>query len=123
MTAQQQAQQLSADTRATLGRMRAALTGTSSATLGGGQPDDPARRRWFGWDMPTMADAVGSPLLPIVLVAQVRPGDPPLPQPEPVSVDFPNDHLQYALTWYGLAAALAAVYLASSLRKPDGASP
>jgi hypothetical protein len=37
-TAQQQAQQLSADTRATLGRMRAALTGTPRATLGGGQP-------------------------------------------------------------------------------------
>jgi surfeit locus 1 family protein len=24
-------------------------------------------------------------------------------------VDLPNNHLQYALTWYGLAAALAAV--------------
>ena len=85
--------------------------------------DDPSRRRWFGWDLPTMAQAVGQPLLPIVLVAQGRPGDPPLPQPEPVSVDFPNDHLQYALTWYGLAAALAVVYLVSSFRKPDGALP
>jgi len=85
--------------------------------------DDPARRRWFGWDLPAMADAVGRPLLPIVLVAQSRPGDPPLPQPEAVSVDFPNDHLQYALTWYGLAVALAAVYLVSSFSKPDDGAP
>jgi surfeit locus 1 family protein len=24
---------------------------------------------------------------------------------------FPNDHLQYAITWYGLAAALLAVFV------------
>jgi surfeit locus 1 family protein len=27
-------------------------------------------------------------------------------------VDLPNDHLQYAITWFGLALALFVVYLA-----------
>lgn len=32
---------------------------------------------------------------------------------------FSNRHLEYALTWYGLAGALIAVWLAFSLKKPD----
>jgi len=32
-------------------------------------------------------------------------------------IDLPNNHLQYAVTWYGLAAALAGVYLAMLLRR------
>jgi surfeit locus 1 family protein len=32
-------------------------------------------------------------------------------------VEFPNRHLEYALTWFGLAGALIAVYLAFSLRR------
>jgi surfeit locus 1 family protein len=32
-------------------------------------------------------------------------------------VTFPNRHLEYALTWYGLAAALAGVYFAFSFRR------
>lgn len=34
--------------------------------------------------------------------------------------DFPNRHLEYALTWFGLAAALIGVYLAFSLRRGAG---
>jgi surfeit locus 1 family protein len=33
-------------------------------------------------------------------------------KPAPLPVDIPNDHLQYALTWFGLAGALLAVYAA-----------
>jgi len=33
-------------------------------------------------------------------------------------IDLPNSHLQYAMTWYGLAAALAAV-LILRLRRPS----
>jgi len=32
-------------------------------------------------------------------------------------IDLPNSHLQYAMTWYGLAAALAGV-LILRLRRP-----
>jgi surfeit locus 1 family protein len=34
-------------------------------------------------------------------------------------LEFSNRHLEYALTWYGLAGALIAVWLAFSLKKPD----
>jgi surfeit locus 1 family protein len=32
------------------------------------------------------------------------------PRPGPIRPNLPNNHLQYALTWYGLAAVLAAVF-------------
>lgn len=44
-----------------------------------------------------------------------------LPRPTAGAVDIPNRHLEYALTWYGLALTLAGVYLAfaiSRLRDP-----
>jgi surfeit locus 1 family protein len=31
-------------------------------------------------------------------------------------VDIPNNHLQYALTWFGLALTLAGVYLVYHVR-------
>jgi len=34
-----------------------------------------------------------------------------LPQAGETLMSFPNDHLQYAITWYGLAAALLAVFV------------
>ena len=33
------------------------------------------------------------------------------PKPAPVPLDIPNNHLQYAITWFGLALALAGVYI------------
>ena len=33
-----------------------------------------------------------------------------LPQPGRLKVALPDNHLQYALTWYGLAAILAGVF-------------
>jgi surfeit locus 1 family protein len=35
-----------------------------------------------------------------------------LPKPGKIQVALPNNHLQYAITWFGLALALAGVYLA-----------
>ncbi|MGA0602207.1 SURF1 family protein [Caulobacter sp. KR2-114] len=35
----------------------------------------------------------------------------------PLPIDIPNRHLEYALTWFGLAAALAGVYAALLFRK------
>jgi surfeit locus 1 family protein len=35
-------------------------------------------------------------------------------------ISLPNNHLQYAITWYGLAAALAGVWAVMSFRrKPE----
>ncbi|BAI71872.1 surfeit locus protein 1 [Azospirillum sp. B510] len=34
-------------------------------------------------------------------------------------VELPNNHLQYALTWYGLAATLAGIYVLSQRKRAD----
>jgi surfeit locus 1 family protein len=40
--------------------------------------------------------------------------------PAPLPEDIPNNHLAYALTWFGLAAALAGVYLARLFTRGAG---
>ncbi len=42
---------------------------------------------------------------------------PGLPKPGPLSIKLRNDHLGYALTWFGLAAALVAVFAAWATRE------
>lgn len=39
------------------------------------------------------------------------------PRPGPLTVKLRNDHLGYAITWFGLAASLAAVFLAWAARE------
>ncbi len=38
-----------------------------------------------------------------------------LPQPGKLVVSLPDNHLQYALTWFGLAAVLAGSFIAWAL--------
>ena len=45
--------------------------------------------------------------------APVGPG----PVPAPIPANIPNRHFEYALTWFGLAAALIGVYAAMLLRR------
>lgn len=85
--------------------------------------DQPQTRRWFAWDLAAMEQALGIPLLPIVLVLEESEGPAGLPRAEQVRVDFRNDHLGYAITWYGLAAALLAVYLLFSFTNPAEPKP
>ena len=40
-----------------------------------------------------------------------------LPRPGPLSVKLRNDHLGYALTWFGLAAALVIIFALFALRQ------
>ena len=74
-----------------------------------GVSDDLATRQFFTLDPAHIAKALNFPPgAPFTLVAlgSAQPGDPApatsLPRP-------PNNHLSYALTWYGLAAGLAVV--------------
>lgn len=63
-----------------------------------------AERLWFARDVPSLAAALGT--RPVMLVLDAQPGASPTdwPKPMPVSVDLPNDHLGYAVTWFSLAA-------------------
>lgn len=67
-------------------------------------PDnDPAKNTWYARDLGPMAEILKTePLL--VITRQLSPADTGV-TPLPVDTSgIPNDHLQYALTWYSLAA-------------------
>jgi surfeit locus 1 family protein len=75
--------------------------------------DDPARNLWFTRDPVGMAAAKGvdPKMLAPFYVEQEAPMPPGgLPQPGKLVVVLSDNHLQYALTWFGLAAVLAAVF-------------
>ncbi len=59
---------------------------------------------WFARDVDLMARALGTEPLMIVVSAS---DDPDAPMPLPVGVNIPNDHLQYAITWFSLAVIWA----------------
>lgn len=68
---------------------------------------------WFARDIEAMANELGT--LPILIVAsQVSPSQKAV-SPLPIdSSSIPNDHLQYAITWFSLAAVwiiMSAVFL------------
>ena len=71
-------------------------------------------QRWFTRDVAAMAATLKAPdPAPVFLMAETSTN----PEwkalvPAPVPKDIPNRHLEYALTWYGLAAALLGVYAA-----------
>lgn len=65
---------------------------------------------WFARDVPAMAETLGAE--PVLIVARSLPDDDPAVTPLPVDTSrIPNDHLQYAVTWFSLAA----IWLAMSL--------
>ncbi|HYE00656.1 MAG TPA: SURF1 family protein [Alphaproteobacteria bacterium] len=86
------------------------------------QPDNrPDANQWFWLDIPAMAAAAGVPdALPVLVQAAPPAGAvadrAALPVPRVPRPELSNNHLQYALTWYGLAAALVAVYVVFHLR-------
>lgn len=85
-------------------------------------PNDVGGDHWYWRDHPAMAKALGAgPPAPQVLMAETATNpDWKALVPAPVPADIPNRHLEYALTWFGLAAALAGVYAALLWRKWKG---
>lgn len=75
-------------------------------------PDqDAAKRLWFSRDHRAMAQALGwgdvAPFY-IDLEAPVPPSG--IPKPGPLHVHLKDDHLQYAITWFGLALVVAIAF-------------
>jgi len=74
--------------------------------------DDPARNVWMVRDPLVMGTQLGlGPVAPFIVEAEPGPMSGPWPRAGRTRVDLPNNHLDYALTWFGLAAALIAIYL------------
>ena len=86
-------------------------------------PDnDPAKNTWYWYDLDAMAAAAlapgKSPVVPFIVDAEVDPGLPGgFPKGGVTRLELPNRHLEYALTWYGLAAALVAVFAAFAVTR------
>lgn len=76
---------------------------------------DQVKNIWFARDVDMMATALQTE--PVLVVAkQTSFNDAPV-SPLPVDTDaIPNDHLQYAITWFSLAAIWIAMSLAFILR-------
>lgn len=67
---------------------------------------------WFSMDLPAMAASLHlDHVLPIYVDADATPVPGGYPQGGQANTDLPNDHLQYALTWYGLAVVCLIYYL------------
>ncbi len=74
--------------------------------------DDPKKNIWFLRDSKSIADfkkwATAAPFY----IDQEEPVPAAgWPKPGKLEVRLPDDHLQYAITWFGLALALAGVYV------------
>ncbi len=80
-------------------------------------PNTPGR--WYTRDVAGMAAVLKAARpAPLVIMAETATN----PEfkgliPAPIPADIPNRHLEYALTWYGLAAALLGVYAAMLFRR------
>jgi surfeit locus 1 family protein len=77
---------------------------------------------WYTRDTPAMAAALKAARpAPVTLFAETSSNpDWKALTPAPLPTEIPNNHLGYAITWYGLAAALAGVYAALLFKRRKG---
>lgn len=83
-------------------------------------PDNrPAENQWFSRDIAAMAATLGADDPAPVFLLTETPTNPEFPDltPAPLPGEIANRHLEYALTWFGLAGALIAVYAAMLWRR------
>jgi len=80
--------------------------------------NDPVGNQWFWWDIPAMQKAAGMKEGAAPIIVQSL-GNESGFQAAPPKVELHNNHLGYAITWFGLALALAGVATAFMLKKPD----
>lgn len=88
------------------------VTGLLRPTEAGGgllQSNQPGADRWYSRDVRAMAQARGvGAVVPVFVDAQMEKGAPvpgaAAPVPGLTQIQFPDNHLTYALTWFALAA-------------------
>jgi cytochrome oxidase assembly protein ShyY1 len=111
-TMQDRAQQDRAVTRLVIGTP-ATLTGylrfpESAGTLT--PPENMAKRLWFTRDHLAMARTLGwgggNAIAPFYIDLETPVPESGIPKPGPLTVHLKDDHLQYAITWFGLAGVI-----------------
>jgi surfeit locus 1 family protein len=69
---------------------------------------------WFWVDLPAMARSDGlDDVAPFYIDADAAPNPGGWPQGGTTPLALPNNHLQYAITWFALAAGMITVYIVS----------
>jgi cytochrome oxidase assembly protein ShyY1 len=72
------------------------------------------KRLWFARDTPAMARQLGwdqgSRVAPFYIDLESPVPESGIPKPGPLEVHLKDDHLQYAITWFGLAGAVAIAF-------------
>jgi surfeit locus 1 family protein len=75
--------------------------------------DDPARNTWFARDPQAIAKVRNlDRVAPFYVEADATPNPGGWPKGGLNKLDLPNNHLQYAVTWYGIALTLVGVFAA-----------
>ena len=81
---------------------------------GGGflRDNDPAADRWYSRDVAAIARSRGVKAIPDYFIdAQASPSRQAYPVGGLTVVRFPNNHLQYAITWFALATMTLGAYV------------
>lgn len=78
--------------------------------------NDPVANRWFWRDVPgliaSLPPDIGSKSAPFIIEAEAGPVPGHWPRAGVTLLNIPNRHLEYALTWFALAATLLIVFAA-----------
>jgi surfeit locus 1 family protein len=73
--------------------------------------DDLAKRLWFTRDQRAMAQALNwGDVAPFYIDLESPVPASSIPKPGPLDVQLKDDHMQYAITWFGLAAAVLVAF-------------
>jgi surfeit locus 1 family protein len=84
--------------------------------------NQPGDNFWIYVDVPAMAEADKldpASVLPFYVEAGPAPNPGGFPIGGQTRISLPNDHLQYAITWYGFALTLIVIYFVYHYRKPE----
>jgi cytochrome oxidase assembly protein ShyY1 len=74
-------------------------------------PENPAKRLWFTRDHLAMARTLGwGEVAPFYIDLESPMPASGIPKPGPLDVHLKDDHLQYAITWFGLAGAVVIAF-------------
>lgn len=82
--------------------------------------NEPAKNLFFWKDLDAMAASTGfdkAKVLPFFIDAGPAANPGGYPQGGVTQIDLPNNHLSYAVTWYGLAAAMVVIAAMAMRRK------
>src|SRR5882757_7277054 len=81
-------------------------------------PPDPGKHTWYARDLAGIAEADHLVLVaPVVIEADATPNPGGWPKGGRTVVSFRNQHLSYAVTWFGLAVVLLGVWFSYHISK------